>query len=132
MNSFIVQLFYAKIKHRGLDNCDFCSDNFSTTNEIIKEFEYWVILYTKYNYFNERNHLLVIPKAHKEHTEELSPDEMVDFINVEKFMNKFYLDLWLDYFSFIRQTNGWKSIKHLHYHYLPWALYSNKVEEMLK
>jgi hypothetical protein len=27
-----------------------------------------------------------------------------------------------NYFSFIRQTEGWRSIEHLHYHYLPWKI----------
>jgi hypothetical protein len=35
-----------------------------------------------------------------------------------------------NYFSFIRQSIWWRSIEHLHYHYLPWHFsYDEESEE---
>ena len=61
---------------------------------------------------------MAIPKKHKIYTTDLSIEELKDYKNVEKFMLEWYK--WeKNYFSFIRQWIWWRSVEHLHYHYLP-------------
>ncbi len=101
------------------NNCPFC-ENIEITNKVLYRTELWIIIENKYPYFWDKDHLLALPKNHKSHTYELSKEELVDFINVEKFMKKYYWDK--EYFSFIRQTKWNKSVDHLHYHYLHWKI----------
>ncbi len=109
--------------------CPFCKTPPKEKKLIIWEWKYWEIRHNKYPYAWLKNHLLVIPKKHKEHTKELSKSEFWELKEVEKFMSNYYWNQ--NYFSFIRQTNWGKSIKHLHYHFLPWVLYSKYLEEAL-
>lgn len=44
-------------------------------------------------------------------------------------MSEFYGEQ--KYFSFIRQTWDAKSLHHLHYHYLPWEVWEDSIEDML-
>jgi diadenosine tetraphosphate (Ap4A) HIT family hydrolase len=59
---------------------------------------------------------LVHPVRHIEFTSELNHEEMIDFLNVEKYIREFYKNN--EYFSFVRQTRSNKSVEHLHYHYI--------------
>jgi len=109
--------------------CRFCKLDIEN---IIWRGKYLYIQHNKYPYLGLKNHLLVVPFAHKIFTKELSWEEMIEMIEVEKFMEKFYNSG--DYFSFIRQSNSKqsRSVAHLHYHYLPWALNPDILEEALK
>ena len=109
------------------DNCPFCKDDDWLK---IWEWKYWNIRHNKYPYNWLKNHLLLIPYRHIEHTMDLNNDELIELKIADKFFNEYYKPE--NYFSIIRQTNWWKSIKHLHYHYLPWILYSSKLEKILK
>lgn len=104
------------------ENCPFCALNLSETHEIFSETNFFKIIFNKYPYFDENwVNLLVFPKRHIEFTSEFFPEEMADFVEVEKIIQKFYKEKNLEYFSFIRQTKSNKSVEHLHYHYLPWS-----------
>jgi diadenosine tetraphosphate (Ap4A) HIT family hydrolase len=109
------------------EECPFCELNDSL---IIWKWKYWNIRHNKYPYAWLDKHLLLIPNKHKEHTKELSHKELMEIKIAEQFFSEYYG--CENYFSLIRQTNWWKSIKHLHYHYIPWILYSNKLEKILK
>ena len=109
------------------DECPFCKEEESTT---VWKWKYWKIVYNKYPYNWLKNNLLLVPYRHCEHTMELNNDELIELKDADKFFNEYYKGE--NYFSFIRQTNGGKSIKHLHYHYLPWILYSDKLENIMK
>ena len=76
------------------------------------------------------NHLLLIPNKHVELTKDLTIQEYSEMKEAESFLSNYYK--WVDYFSLIRQTNWWKSIRHLHYHYLPGKLPSSDLEKILK
>lgn len=118
-----------KIKNKEAiwkEACPFCDIK---EERIIKEFDFWIILQNKYPYNWYTNHLMAIPKKHRELTSDLSLIEIKEFKKVSIFMKKYYNKE--NYFSFIRETNWWKSIKHLHYHYLPWILYSTKLESII-
>ena len=81
-----------------------------------------------YNWIKE--HLLLIPYRHIEHTKNLNKQELNELVEVYEFIEKYFN--WKNYFSFIRETNWGKSIKHIHYHYLPWILYSNLIEKAME
>lgn len=111
-----------------LENCPFCKDNDDLW--FVKIFNFWYIKKNLYPYNWIKNHLLLFPKRHIEHTKFLNEDELLELKEINNFIEK-YFD-WENYFSFIRETNWWKSIKHIHYHYLPWILFSNKLEEIME
>ena len=113
-----------KIRYFTKENCPFCTD--LENNEIIFETEKWIVAHNKYPYFWDKKWLLAFPKRHIWLTIELNNEELIDLIEVEKFMVDFYK--WNDYFSFIRQTKSNKSIEHIHYHYLPWTLSAKEIE----
>lgn len=109
------------------ENCPFCIyDDWLT----IWKWKYLQIRNNKYPYNWLKNHLLLIPYRHIEHTKELNDNELLEIRKAEEFFSDYYKDS--DYFSLIRQTNGGKSIKHVHYHYIPWKIYSNELEKILK
>lgn len=111
------------------ENCPFCNFIEDEKNLIIWEWKYWNIRHNKYPYNWNNKHLLVIPKSHKEHTKDLSKAEFSELKEISKFMDEYYKDE--NYFSFIRESSWWKSIKHLHYHYITWVLYSSDMEYIL-
>ena len=99
------------------DNCPFCNED----QLILNSTKHWYIMYNKFPYYWNKVHLMAIPKRHLKFTIELNNEELIDFNNVEIFMNKYYK--WeKNYFSFIRQSLWWRSVEHLHYHYLPWHI----------
>lgn len=108
------------------ENCPFCIFD---DGLIIWQWKYLNIRHNKYPYNWLENHLLLVPNRHIEHTEELDNDELIEFRQAEKFLHNYYWDV--NYFSFIRHTNWWKSIRHIHYHYIPWTIYSKKLETIL-
>lgn len=113
----------------GKEDCPFCKKSTEEKKLILWEWKYWKIIHNKYPYNWLKNHLLVVPYKHKEHTKDLSKTEFWELKEIEVFMKKYYGEK--NYFSFIRQSNWWKSIKHLHYHYLPGIIYSNYIEKAL-
>lgn len=100
------------------ENCYFCSENLPNTNEILHITDFWIIIFNKFPYFEYDRSLLVIPKRHIEFTVELNQEELLDFLEVEKYLKEYYK--YDDYFSFIRQSKSNKSVEHLHYHYMRW------------
>ena len=98
------------------EGCMFCINEWEEKQYIIKETKYWSIRYNKYPYYWNKEHLMVIPRRHVEYTYKLNKEELKDFKEVELFMLEYYK--WKEYYSFIRQTMKWRSIKHLHYHYI--------------
>jgi len=99
------------------NNCPFCNEK----QLIITNTKYWYIMYNKFPYYWDKTHLMAIPKRHIKFSIELNKEELNDFINVEIFMKDYYK--WeKNYFSFIRQSTGWRSVEHLHYHYLVWHI----------
>ena len=119
---------WCKIKPNDLweYDCPFCDVR---KTPLIQEFKYWYICYNKYPYWGIKDNLLAIPKKHRKYTYDLSPEEFWEFQEVEKFIKDFYKKQ--DYFSFIRQSTRWRSLEHLHYHYLPGFVSGSDVENIL-
>ena len=101
------------------ETCPICKDK----EFLIKKTKHWKILYNKFPYYGNKQNLLVAPIKHKTYTKDLSDEELVDYKNVEKFMSEYFQDK--NYFSFIKQWTWWRSIEHLHYHYLEWIIDHN-------
>lgn len=118
-----------KLKPEDLwkDECPFCKPK---VTPLIKEFTHWFVCHNKYPYGWLKDNLLVIPKKHRKYTYELESQEWEEFPEVEKFIHSFYWDT--NYFSFIRQSCKWRSLEHLHYHYLPWVVSGSHVEHILQ
>lgn len=51
-------------------------------------------------------------------------------LDVEKFLSEYYGEK--KYFSFIRENGNFKSMNHLHYHYLPGEVCDQYIEAMLE
>ena len=106
---------YEKAKlYFNLENCPFCTK--LEKEKIIFETKFWFVMPNDNPYFDDKNNLMAIPKRHIEFTTDLKEEELIDFLEIEKFMQKYYD--WKEYFSFIRQTKSNKSVEHMHYHYL--------------
>lgn len=103
------------------ENCPFCETSNEQKKYLIHETKYWKIVYNKFPYYWNKKHIMAIPKRHIKYTVELNNEELIDYKNIEIYMKEYY-KLSNNYYSFIRQTTGWRSIEHLHYHYLPWHI----------
>jgi len=103
------------------ENCPFCICNIEQKKYLIHETKYWKIMYNKFPYYGEKKHTMAIPKRHIKFTTELNDNELIDYKNIEIYMEQYY-KWWNNYYSFIRQSIWWRSIEHLHYHYLPWHI----------
>lgn len=109
-------------------NCPFCWKK--NAEYIIWTWRYWSICHNKYPYLWLTNHLMAIPHRHVIKSSELSKEEYWELQEISSFMENYYK--WENYFSFLRETNGGRSLEHLHYHFLPGVIYSTALEEMLK
>lgn len=110
------------------ENCPFCKNE--DKDLVVKNFKFWKLVKNLYPYNGIKNHLLLIPFRHIEHTKFLKSDELKELSEINEFIENYYS--WENYFSFIRETNWGKSIKHIHFHYLPWILFSNLMEWAMK
>ena len=108
------------------DDCPFCINDWKEKKYIVKETKYWSIRYNKYPYYWEEKHLMAIPIRHLEYAYELNKEELIDYNKVELFMKEYYD--WKDYYSIVRHSMWWRSVKHLHYHYLTWKVSHRKIE----
>jgi len=109
-------------------DCPFCKDKSEYT---IWKWEYFFITHAKYPYNGLENHLLAIPYRHVRETSKLTHEEFASFREVEIFMKDFYKNEE-NYFSFIRETKGCKSVAHLHYHFLPGRMRTSSIQKMLE
>ncbi len=103
------------------ENCPFCLKNNEQDKFLIYETEYWKIMYNKFPYYSWKKHIMSIPKRHIKFTTELNNNELIDYKNIELFIKDYY-SKDKNYYSFIRQTIWWRSVEHMHYHYLPWHI----------
>lgn len=118
-----------KVRFQNELHCPFCPEN-KDISLILWEGKYWTIRYNRYPYLWLDNHFLVFPNRHLEFTCELDSVEWWEMKEVETWMKNYYWEA--SYFSFIRQVGKVKSVKHLHYHYLPWELPAGWIEGILK
>jgi len=114
------------------ENCILCDypKNKDDKELVLKNFDYWIVIYNKYPYWWTKDHLLAFPKRHIELTKDLNNEELKDLKNVNTFINDYFKNK--DYFSFLRETYSGRSIAHLHYHYLPGKIFSEDITNILK
>ena len=108
------------------EDCPFCVISKDEKKLVIFETKYWEVRYNKFPYYWDKQNILAFPKKHRKFTTHLSIEELKDFKKVELFLKNYFWDK--SYFSLIRQGTGWRSIEHLHYHYLEWII-SYSMEE---
>ena len=120
------ELYEKQKPYFTLENCPFCTK--LDKSKIIFESKYWFVMHNENPYFDDKNWLMAIPKRHIEFTIDLKEEELIDFLQVEKFMKNFFKDKW-EYFSFIRQSKSNKSVEHMHYHYIVWIPHAKVIEE---
>ena len=113
------------------DKCPFCTIIDKEEKKLILwQSDLWEIRYNKFPYWWIKKHLLAFPKRHVEFTYKLTKKEFAWLKEVEKFMANFYWNQ--QYFAFIRESFFWRSIAHLHYHYLPWNIHGSEFAKILK
>jgi len=111
-------------KYIWKEDCCFCDENLDNTNKVLYMTKHWIVVYNKYPYFWDEKNILTFPKRHIEFSIELNDEELLDYINVEKYISDFYEND--EYFSLTRQSRSNKSVEHLHYHYIRW-IPSNRI-----
>lgn len=123
MPFFERKIYLDKNPYTTKKNCQFCKMEIDDFDLILHKTKYWVIVYNKYPYYWEKENLLVFPIKHSAFTYELKRKEFEDYKNVEIFMKNYFWEE--NYFSFIRQWTWWRSVEHIHYHYLK-GIFVNK------
>jgi len=123
-----------KIKNEWIiwkQNCPFCTKtNKEEEKLILWQSDLWEVRYNKFPYWWIKKHLLAFPKRHVEHITKLTKKEFSWLKDVEKFILNYYKDT--QYFVFLRETFYWRSIAHIHYHYLPWNIHGSDFAKILK
>lgn len=107
--------------------CPFCD---MSLTPLVKEFTYWFICNNKYPYGNKEKNLLLIPKRHVKYSHDLKSEEWWELKDVHEFIHEYFWEE--DFFSFMRESWKWRSLEHLHYHYLPWFISNDDVEHILE
>ena len=72
------------------ENCPFCTK--LDKNKIIFESKFWFVMPNDNPYFEDKNGLMAIPKRHIEFSTDLKKEELIDFLQVEKFMKNYFKD----------------------------------------
>ena len=111
------------------ENCQFCKVWEWEEGLLLYKTKYWEIRFNKFPYYWYKQNLLAFLIRHIAYTYELKKEELEDFINVEIFMKDYFWEK--NYFSFIRQWTWWRSVEHIHYHYLEWIFIHSKENEKL-
>lgn len=112
------------------ENCPFCDENLDS-RAILWEGKFWRIVYNKYPYSWNHQHLMVIPKKHIIFSHQLTAEEYSEMPIIQDFMKNFFGDEI--YFSFTRESLLWnRSVEHLHMHFLPGILQGKFLRKMLE
>jgi len=69
--------------------CPFC-DIEAVKEMVIWEGAYWVVLYNKYPYTGNDQHIMAVPRAHKEFFTEFSSEEVAELGQVHAEVKKFF------------------------------------------
>lgn len=93
----MVQLGTRQDYHKFLDGrelleaheCPFCSAE-EHQDMIIWEGKYWMMIYNKYPYTGNDQHIMAVPRAHKEFFTEFSEEEVAELKQVHQEVKKFF------------------------------------------
>ena len=86
------QEYYAFLGDRKLleaHECPFCLRE-KYQDMIIWEGKHWIILYNKYPYTGNDQHIMAIPRAHKEFFTEFTDEEVAEIKQVHEEVKKFF------------------------------------------
>lgn len=126
--------YYAFLNWRNMleaHECPLC-DLEANNNLIIWEGKYWIILYNKYPYTGNDQHIMAVPRHHREFFVELSHEEVEELLEVHIEVKKFFWEK--NYFSFCRETHGKlsKTIKHYHMQFIGAEIEGTYLRKMLE
>lgn len=123
--------YIAKNPYLKGEDCPFCKLEEDEKSLFLYKTKYWEVRFNKFPYYWHKQNLLAFPIEHKANTTELNDEEILDFKNIELFMKDYFGEK--NYFSFIRHGTWWRSVEHLHYHYLEWVfMHSPKGEKLFE
>ena len=128
MENFITRDEYHKKKWKKIywkEDCPFCN-----SHEFIWESKYRIIVRNISPYTWDKNHLMALPKAHKQFSIDLSIEEFIDFKEVQLFVKEYFWDK--HYFSATRESMWNRSVEHLHIHFVSWKLQWKYLRKMLE
>ncbi len=128
------QEYYAFLGDREIfeaHDCPFCSRE-KFQDMIIWEGKNWILLYNKYPYTGNDQHIMAIPHAHKEFFTEFTEEEVAELKQVHEEVKKYFWDK--TYFSFCRETHGTitKTIKHYHMQFIGAEIQGKYLRKMLQ
>lgn len=108
--------------------CPFCPENFKYhKNPILKNTKNWIITKSSWPYKNTREHIILIPKKHKENFKELSINDFKEIISLVNWANKKFKiaggGLTL---RFGNTDYTGSSVAHLHFHLITPKLKNKK------
>ena len=73
------------------EECPFCEKNNDEEYLVLKRFQFWYIKKNLYPYNWIKEHLLLIPYRHIEHTKNLNKQELNELVEVYEFIEKLFL-----------------------------------------
>ena len=76
-----------------------------------------------------RIHLMAVPYEHIAFSTDLTIEHLKELELVHKFVAKYFAGR--NYFSFTRESLSWRSVEHLHMHFLPWIIQGKYLRHML-
>ena len=110
------------------ENCPFCT-NIKEEEKYLWKWKKWFIVHNIYPYSWNNKHIMALPYTHKKFFIELDDEELLELREVNKFIKDFFWEE--NYFSCLRETIAWRSVEHLHIHYVPWKLQGKYLRKML-
>lgn len=101
------------------EGCLFC-DVEMQKKYIVWSWKYWELKLNKYPYTCDKYHLLAIPRKHYELSTDVPKHEWEEMTKIHVFAKEYFGEL--EYFSLTRESFGWRSLKHLHIHFIRWKI----------
>ena len=110
------------------ENCPFCNPE-QNEEYIVWKGKFWYILRNFSPYTWDENHLMAVPYEHIAFSTDLTIEHLKELELVHKFVAKYFAGR--NYFSFTRESLSWRSVEHLHMHFLPWIIQGKYLRHML-
>lgn len=114
------------------EGCPFCEE-FLDTRAVIWEGKYWRLLYNKYPYTGNAEHIMATPREHIIFSADITEEMWQEWREVQQMVRAFYGEK--SYFSFTRESfaeGDDRSVEHWHMHFVPGKLQGKFLRKMLE